>query len=138
LLDADFIKEVCHPDWLANPILVPKKNKDWRMYVGCTDLHKACKKYPVGLLWIDQFVDSTAGCSILCFLDCYSGYHQIPLKVEDQIKTSWVGAGASCYTTMPFGLKSAGASYQWGIQWCLHSHLGRNAEAYVENMIVKT
>jgi len=27
LLDAGFIKEVCHPDWLANPVLVPKKIK---------------------------------------------------------------------------------------------------------------
>jgi hypothetical protein len=31
LLDVGFIKEVYHPDWLANPILVPKKNKDWMM-----------------------------------------------------------------------------------------------------------
>jgi hypothetical protein len=28
LLDASFIKEVYHPDWLANPILVHKKNKE--------------------------------------------------------------------------------------------------------------
>jgi hypothetical protein len=28
LLDADFIKEVYHPNWLTNPVLVPKKNKD--------------------------------------------------------------------------------------------------------------
>jgi hypothetical protein len=28
LLDAGFIKEVYHPDWLANPILIPKKNKE--------------------------------------------------------------------------------------------------------------
>jgi hypothetical protein len=28
LLDADFIKKVYHPDWLVNPVLVPKKNKD--------------------------------------------------------------------------------------------------------------
>jgi hypothetical protein len=27
LLDVGFIKEVYHPDWLANPILVPKKIK---------------------------------------------------------------------------------------------------------------
>jgi hypothetical protein len=40
LLDADFIKEVYHPDWLANPILVPKKN---------TDLNKVCKKDSFGL-----------------------------------------------------------------------------------------
>jgi hypothetical protein len=28
LLDVGFIKEVYHLDWLTNPILVPKKNKD--------------------------------------------------------------------------------------------------------------
>jgi hypothetical protein len=44
LLDADFIKEVYHPDWLTNPVLVPKMNKDWRMCVDYTDLNKACKK----------------------------------------------------------------------------------------------
>jgi hypothetical protein len=44
LLDAGFIKEVYHPDWLANPVLVTKKNKDWRMCVDYTDLNKACKK----------------------------------------------------------------------------------------------
>jgi hypothetical protein len=43
LLDAGFIKEVYHPDWLANPVLVCKKSKDWRMCVDYTDLNKACK-----------------------------------------------------------------------------------------------
>jgi hypothetical protein len=28
VLDAEFIKEVHHPDWVANPILVPKKIKN--------------------------------------------------------------------------------------------------------------
>jgi hypothetical protein len=28
-------------------------------------------------------IDSTAGCDLLCFLDCYSGYHQIAIKEED-------------------------------------------------------
>jgi hypothetical protein len=36
-----------------------------------------------GLPRIDQLVDSMVGCSLLSFLDCYSGYHQIPLKEED-------------------------------------------------------
>jgi hypothetical protein len=44
LLDVDFIKELYHPDWLANPILVPQNNKDWRMCVDYTDLNKACNK----------------------------------------------------------------------------------------------
>jgi hypothetical protein len=40
--------------------------------------------------------------------------------------------------TMPFRLKSAGATYQTGIQWCLHTQLGRNGEAYVDDVVVKT
>jgi hypothetical protein len=39
---------------------------------------------------------------------------------------------------MPFGLKSVGATYQRGIQWCLHSQLGRNAEAYIDHVVIKT
>jgi hypothetical protein len=84
-------------------------------------------------------VDSTVGCSLLSFLDCYSGYHQIPLKVEDQIKTSFITPfGAFCYITMPFRLKSAGATYQRGIQRCLYLQLGCNVEAYVDDMVGKT
>jgi hypothetical protein len=87
LVAAGFIREVLHLEWLANPILVLKKNKvDWRMCVDYTDLNKHCPKDPFGLPRIDQVVDSTAGCSILSFLDCYSGYHQISLAIEDEEK----------------------------------------------------
>ena len=40
LLAAGFIKEVYHPKWLANPILIQKKNKERRMCVDYTDLKK--------------------------------------------------------------------------------------------------
>jgi hypothetical protein len=60
------------------------------MCIDYTDPNKACQKYPFGLPSIDQVVDSTSGCSLLSFLGYYSGYHQILLKVEDQIKTSFI------------------------------------------------
>jgi hypothetical protein len=139
LLDAGFIKEVYYPDWLINPVLVPKKNKDCRICVDYTDLNTACKKDPFGLPRINQVVDFTAGCSLLSFLDCYFRYHQLPLKLEDQIKTSFITPFAAFYcTTLPFRLKSTGATYQWGIQRYLHSQLGCNAEVYVDNVVVKT
>jgi hypothetical protein len=107
LLAVGFIREVYHPDWIANPVLVPKKNKEWRMCVDYTDLNRACPKDPFGLPRIDQVVDSTAGCELLSFLDCYSGYHQIALAVDDQEKTSFITpVGAYCYNTMSFGLKT--------------------------------
>jgi hypothetical protein len=70
---AGFIKEVFHPEWLANPVLVKKKGGKWRMCVDYTGLNKACPKVPYPLPHIDQIVDSTAGCETLSFLDAYSG-----------------------------------------------------------------
>jgi hypothetical protein len=70
LLDADFIEEVHHPVWLANPVIVPKAN-------DYTSLNKACPKDPYPLPHIDQIMDSTSGCDLLSFLDAYSGFHQI-------------------------------------------------------------
>jgi hypothetical protein len=40
LLAAGFIKEVYYPEWLANSVLVRKKNNKWRMCVDYTDLNK--------------------------------------------------------------------------------------------------
>jgi hypothetical protein len=77
LLAAGFIKEVLHPEWLANLVLVRKKGGKWRMCIDYTGLNKACPKVPYPLPQIDQIIDSTAGCETLSFLDAYSGYHQI-------------------------------------------------------------
>ena len=80
---AKFIREVYHLEWLANPILVRKKSGKWRMCVDYIGLNKACPKDPIPLPCIDQVVNSTSGCEILCFLDAYSGYHQITMKESD-------------------------------------------------------
>jgi hypothetical protein len=53
------------------------------MCVDYTNLNKACPKVPFSLPRIDQIVDSTAGCELLCFLDAYSGFHQIKMKVSE-------------------------------------------------------
>ena len=111
LLMAGFIKEVHHPDWLANPILVKKKNGKMRMCVDYTSLNKACPKVPFPLHRIDQIVDSTAGCETLSFLDAYCGYHQIKMKESDQLVTSFITPfGMYCYVTMLFRLRNAGAT----------------------------
>jgi hypothetical protein len=72
LLEAGFIKEVFHPTWLANLVLVKKKNGKWRMCVDYTGLNKTCPKVSFPLPQIDQIIDSSVGCEFLCFLDAYS------------------------------------------------------------------
>jgi hypothetical protein len=80
-----------------------------------------------------------AGCELLCFLDAYSGYHQIRMKVEDQDKTSFITPfGAFCYIMMPFGLKNVGGTYQRCIQECMHEQIGCNVHAYVDDIVVKS
>jgi hypothetical protein len=139
LLEAGFIKEVHHPEWLANPVLVKKKSEKWRMCVDYTSLNKACPKVPFPLPRIDQIVDSTTGCETLSFLDAYSGYHQIKMKESDQLATSFITPfGMYCYVTMPFGLRNAGATYQRCMQHVFGEHIGPTVEAYVDDIIVKT
>jgi hypothetical protein len=140
LLAAGFINEVYHPEWLANSVFVRKKNNEWRMCVDYTDLNKHCPKDPFGLPRINEVVDSTAGCELQSFLDCYSGCHQIALNKDDHIKTSFIMPfGAYCYTIMSFGLKNMGATYQRAIQNCLQNKIKDDyVEAYVDDVVVKT
>jgi hypothetical protein len=106
--------------------------------INYTDLNKHCPKDPFGLPRIDQVIDSTARCDLLWFLNCYSGYHQIAIKQEDQERIAFIiPFGAYCYTTMSFGLKNAGATYQRAIQACFKRQLNKNVEAYMDDVVVK-
>ena len=44
LKQAGFIKEVFYLEWLANTVVVKKKNEKWRVCVDFTDLNKTCPK----------------------------------------------------------------------------------------------
>jgi ribonuclease HI len=139
LLSLGFICEVYHHEWLANSLLVKKKNKKWRMCVDYTSLNKACPKDPFPLPRIDQVVDSTAGCETLCFLDAYSGYHQIAMYIVDQLATWFITPfDMYCYQTMPFGLKNAGATFQRCMRRVFWELIGRIIEVYVDNIVVKS
>ena len=86
-----------------------------------------------------QVVDSTSGCETLCFLDAYSGYHQIMMKEFDQLATSFITPFRSfCYVIMLFGLKNAGAMYQHCMLKCFRDLIGRTIEAYMDDIMVKS
>nr|AAX96424.1 retrotransposon protein, putative, Ty3-gypsy sub-class [Oryza sativa Japonica Group] len=139
LLRAGVIQEIDHPEWLANPVLVRKSNGKWRMCVDFTDLNKACPKDDFSLPRIDQLVDSTAGCELMSFQDAYSGYHQIHMNPLDIPKTSFITPfGTFCHLRMPFGLRNAGATFARLVYKVLGKQLGRNVEAYVDDIVVKS
>ena len=139
LLEANFIREVYYPDWLANVIMVKKANGKWRMCIDFTDLNTACPKDSYPLLRIDTLVDSTARNQLLSFMEAFSGYNQIKMEEADQEKTSFVTSQALFYyKVMPFGLKNAGATYQRLMNKMFARQIRRNVQVYVDDMLVKS
>jgi hypothetical protein len=73
------------------------------------------------------------------FLDAYSGYHQISITIDDEEKTTFITPfGIFYYTKMAFGLKNGGATYQRCVHIVLESQIGRNVEAYIDDIVVKS
>ncbi|XP_013733114.1 uncharacterized protein LOC106436704 [Brassica napus] len=139
LLGAGSIAEVRYPEWLANPVVVKKKNGKWRVCVNFTDLNKACPKDNYPLPNINGLVESTAGNEMLTFMDAFSGYNQIMIHPDDREKTAFItDRGTYCYKVMPFGLKNAGATYQRLVNKMFADKLGVTMEVYIDDILVKS
>ena len=83
LKQAEAIKEVFYPQWLANTVVVKKKTRKWCVCVDFRDLNRACPKDPFPMPRIDQLVDVMVGHPRMSFLDAFQGYHQILLALND-------------------------------------------------------
>lgn len=71
LLDAGIIKRIDYPRWLANPVVVPNQDREWRICMNYTGLNKEIPKRPFPLPCIDQVVDVVVGHEALYFLNVY-------------------------------------------------------------------
>ncbi|XP_023914564.1 uncharacterized protein LOC112026112 [Quercus suber] len=139
LKESGAIKETYFPEWLANTIVVKKKNGKWRVCVDFTDLNRACPKDPFPVPKIDQLVDATYSHPRMSFLDAFQGYHQIALAPEDQEKAAFISPEANYhYTVMSFGLKNAGATYQRMMTRMFRDKIGCTVEVYIDDMVVKS
>ena len=138
-LGVGFLSVVEYSEWLANVVHVPKKDDKVRACVDFRDLNKASPKDDFPLLHINMLVDSTAGHSMLSFMDGFSGYNQILMAPKDMEKTSFITEwGTYYYRVMPFGLKNAGATYQRAAITLFHDMMHKDVEVYVDDMIVKS
>ena len=131
LLHAGIIYPVPNSEWVSPVQVVPKKGgmtvvkndnnelipqrtvTGWRMCIDYRKLNKATKKDHFPLPFIDEMLERLAKHSFFCFLDGYSGYHQIPIHPDDQSKTTFTCPyGTYAYRRMSFGLCNAPASFQ--------------------------
>jgi hypothetical protein len=119
-------------------VVVPKVNRKLRMCIDYISLNKACPKDPFLLPRIDQIVDSTSGCDLLCFLDAYSGFHQISMSREDEKNTAFITIGGLfCYVSMPYGLKNALPTFVCVMHKTFGDLIRDLVEVYVDDIVVK-
>jgi hypothetical protein len=83
------------------------------MCIDYQKLNKATKKDHFSLPFINEMLEQIVNHSFFCFLDGYSGYHQISIHLDDQSKITFTCPyGTYAYHRMPFGLCNAPASFK--------------------------
>jgi hypothetical protein len=88
--------------------------------------------------FIDQIIDDCAGHEALSFMDGFSGYNQIQIHPADQYKTAFTTPwGTFAYRVMPFGLKNAGATFQWAMTYIFHD-LAHIILAYLDDLTARS
>jgi hypothetical protein len=108
------------------------------MCIDYTILNKACFKDPFPLPRIDQIVDSTSGCDLLCLLDAYSSFHQIPIYMEDEENTVFITVDdLFCYVSMPYGLKNVLPTFVQVMHKIFGDLIRNLVEVYVDDIVVK-
>jgi hypothetical protein len=83
-------------------------------------------------------VDSTSGCDLLCFLNAYSSFYQIPMPREDEEHTIFITVdGLFCYVSMPYGLKNALPSFVRAMHKTFDDLIRDLIEVYINDIIIK-
>ncbi|XP_019052151.1 PREDICTED: uncharacterized protein LOC109114258 [Nelumbo nucifera] len=119
--------------------MVKKANGKWRICIVFTDLNRVCPKDSFPLPRIDHLINAIVGYELLNFMDAFSGYNQIKMHPEDEEKTSFITEHDTYYyKVMPFGLKNAKATYQCLVNKVFKNQVGRNVEADMDDMVVKS
>jgi hypothetical protein len=74
---------------------------------------------------------------MMALLDCFSGYHQIWLRKEDEKKTSFITPfDTYCYLRMLKGLRNARPTFCRMMKAALKDQVGRNVLSYVDDIVV--
>ena len=89
-LEARIIYPVVKTEWLSPIVIVPKKNGKLRVYVDYWKLNAVINVDPFLLPFTESILEVVAGHEMHTLMDGYSGYNQIMIALEDQLKTSFI------------------------------------------------
>jgi hypothetical protein len=134
LLKDGFIYPVALTEWVSNPVPIDKKGDSICVCVDYRDINKACPKDNFPTPFFDQIVDDYAESEIFSLKDGFSDYNQINIAPEDQHKISFIFPwGTFSYRKLPFGIKTAGATFQRAMSYAFHD-INHIVQPYLDNL----
>ena len=108
LFDEKIIVALRHSKWLANVVLVRKKNGEIRICIDFKNLNKVSLKDNYPFPKMDHILYKVVGSQRMSMLDGFSGYNQILVHPKDREKTTFTTPwGTFLYSKMHFGLINA-------------------------------
>eukprot|EP00253_Pinus_taeda_P006011 PITA_06011 len=116
---------------------VRKNNGDIRICIDFRNLNKASLKDNFLLPTMEQILQSVASSDLMSFLDRFSGYNQILVRPDDQLKTTFrTKWGTYAYQKMPFRLINAGATFQRAMDIAFKGLINRTVVVYLDDITV--
>ena len=135
-LEAGVIRPSSSP-WAAPTVLVRKSDGSVRFCIDYRKLNDRTRKDAYPLPKISLCLDSLGGSRFFTTLDLQSGYWQISMAEDDIPKTAFITKyGLFEYTKMPFGLCSAGSTFQRCVELIMRGLQWQTILIYLDDIIV--
>jgi hypothetical protein len=86
---------------------------------------------------MEQILQCVFGSEMLSLLDGFSGYNQVLVSHDDQLKTTFrTKWGTYAYRKIPFGLINVGATFQRAMDITFRGLIGKSIVVYLDDVTI--
>nr|GEU85403.1 putative reverse transcriptase domain-containing protein [Tanacetum cinerariifolium] len=136
LSDKGFIRPSSSP-WGASILFVKKKDCLFQMCIDYQELNKLTVKNHYPLPRINDLFNQLQGSSVYSKIDLRSSYHQLQVREEDIIKTTFRNCyGRYEFQVMPFGLTNAPAIFMDLMNRVCKPYLDKFMIVFIDDILI--